>query len=168
MVGRFYRRRWPGYLVTVLIVAFLAARLLLDTDRAPDALEEGNYSVQRVVDGDTLLLANGARVRLQGIDCPESVKPDHPVEAWGPEAADFTRDFLGTGEVRLRFDRERIDQYGRFLAYVYVDDRMLNEQLVRAGLATFEPGFNYSYSMKRLLERAEEEAKAQRRGIWSE
>ena len=58
---------------------------------APEQLEEGIHEVRRAVDGDTLLLNSGARVRLQGINTPETVKPDSPVEAWGPEASQFTR-----------------------------------------------------------------------------
>jgi micrococcal nuclease len=133
----------------------------------PEALEEANYRVRRSVDGDTLLLANGARVRLIGVDAPESVKPDWPVEPWGREASDFTRRFIAGGEVRLQFDRERLDRFDRFLAYVWVGDRMLSEELVRAGLARVERCFRYSQSMKRRFELAEEEAKIERRGMWS-
>ena len=70
----------------------------------PEILAEGLYEVQRVVDGDTLLLANHARVRLIGADTPETVKPNWPVEPWGPEATAFTKDFLSGGEVHLEFD----------------------------------------------------------------
>ena len=88
----------------------------------PESLSEGNYKVERVVDGDTLLLENDARVRLIGVDAPESVKPDHPVEPFGPEASAFTKKWVGKAgnTVRLQFDKERVDQYGRFLAYVWV------------------------------------------------
>jgi len=134
----------------------------------PEALGEASYAVRRVVDGDTLLLANGARVRLIGVDAPETVKPDWPVEPWGPEASEFTRSFVAAGEVRLQFDRERVDRFDRFLAYVWVGDRMLNEELLRAGLARFERGFRYSQTMKRRFGNAEEEAKIERRGIWGE
>src|SRR5262245_57622544 len=95
----------------------------------PEVLEEGTHVVQRVVDGDTLLLANGARVRLQGIDTPETVKEDTPVEAWGPEASQFTKDFIreAGGRVRLTFSLERRDQYDRYLAFVWNGNKMLNE-----------------------------------------
>lgn len=172
---RFVRRPYPLRRPYSLIAFALLAALLLvrfwQTHRAPrppDALGEGTYAVQRVVDGDTLLLANGARVRLIGVDAPESVRPDHPVEPFGPEAGDFARDFVagGDGCVRLQFDRERVDRHGRFLAYVWVAGRMLNEELVRSGLATAETGFRYSDSMKRRFRRAEDEAKAAGRGMW--
>ncbi len=136
----------------------------------PESMAEGNYRVQRVVDGDTLLLTSGARVRLIGVNAPESVKPDHAVEPFGPEAGQFAKDFVARagGEVRLVFDKERVDQYGRFLAYVWVGDRMLNEELLRAGLARVERQYRYSPSIKTQFLRAESEARAARRGVWSE
>ncbi len=135
----------------------------------PDAepLPSGRYQLEYVFDGDTLLLATGQRVRLIGVDTPETVKRDHPVEPFGPEATQFTREFVAGGEVRLEFDRERLDRYGRWLAYVWVGERMLNEELVRAGLARFEPEYHYSETMKRRFRIAQQEAQSARRGIWS-
>ena len=156
--------------------ALLAAVILLSLVRfwqrasepvLPETLAEGVHQIERVVDGDTLLLASGARVRLIGVDCPETVKPHHPVEPFGPEASAFTKSFVAGGNVRLQFDRERIDRYDRFLAYVFVGDAMLNEELLRAGLARVERRFHYSQSSKRQFDRAEEEARMARRGIWS-
>lgn len=165
-----YRRR-RALIVCLALGVLIAVRCWQHRpgDLAPENLREGPYRVERVVDGDTLLLANRARVRLQGIDTPESVKPDHAVEPFALEASEFTRRFVteGRGEVRLQFDRERVDKYGRFLAYVWVGDRMLNEELLRAGLATAETGFRYSAAMKTRFRRAEDEAQAAGRGIWS-
>ena len=166
---RSWRSR-PAWAVAVLLL-LLAVRLWQDysTPQPPEDLPEGVYHVERVVDGDTLLLANQARVRLWGVDTPETVHPRKPVEPFGPEAADFTKQFVATdrGTVRLQMDRERLDKYNRFLAYVWVGDEMLNEELIRAGLATAETGYNYSQSMKTRFRRAEDEAKSNRRGIWS-
>jgi len=134
---------------------------------APESLEEGSYSVERVVDGDTLLLTNQARIRLLGVDTPETVKPNHPVEPWGPEATQFTKDFVSAGKIQLQFDKERVDRYGRFLAYVWVDDKMLNEELVLAGLAHYSPGFRYSDSMKKRFDKAQQSAQKSGRGLWS-
>jgi len=140
-------------------------------------LAEGEYAVLRVVDGDTLLVApppgsaaasrREIRLRLLGIDCPESVKPNHPVEPWGREAAEFTRQYVSGGAVRLRFDKRRLDKYDRYLAYVFVADRMLNEELVRAGMAYVLVYPGDSESMARRLRAAEQEARQAQRGIWS-
>jgi micrococcal nuclease len=156
-------------LLLVVAAAVAAARWWYGGEPSqPESLAEGVYQVQRVVDGDTLLLANGARIRLIGADTPETVKPNWPVEPWGPEATEFTKRFVAGGEVWLRFDRERQDRYRRFLAYVWVGDAMLNEELIRAGLATAEMNFRYSSSMKTRFRRAEQEARAAGRGIWSD
>src|SRR4051794_1706610 len=138
--------------------------------RGPERLEEGVYEVSRAVDGDTLLLTSGARVRLQGVNTPETVKPNFPVEAWGPEASQFTKDFIGKARhhVRLTFSLERKDRYDRFLAFVWDRDVMLNEELVRAGLAYARRDYRYSSAMKRRFTQAQNEARASGRGIWSE
>jgi micrococcal nuclease len=135
----------------------------------PESLDEGVHQVRRVIDGDTLLLESGARVRLQGIDSPESVRPDWPVEPWGPEASAFTKDSVADARrrVRLTFSLERKDRHDRFLAFVWSGDVMLNEELVRAGLAHARMDYRYSSTMKRRLAAAEKEARAAKRGIWS-
>jgi len=158
---------------TLLVALILAAAIALrwwqqhSEPPPPETLAEGDYEVQRVVDGDTLLLSNRARVRLIGVDAPETVKPNHPVEPWGPEASELTRQFVSGGTVRLQLDHERIDRQGRFLAYVWVNGRMLNEELIRAGLGRAELQYRYSRTMKDRFRRAEDEAKAAGRGIWS-
>ncbi len=166
-----YRARRP-FVVVGLVLLVVLLRLLASDDRrptSPESLAEGVYRVQRVVDGDTFDLEGGARIRLIGADTPETVQPNHPVEPFGPEATTFTERFVGDagGEVRLQMDRERKDRFDRFLAYVFVGDSMLNEELIRAGLATARTEFNYSRTVKRRFRQAEDEAKAAGRGIWS-
>jgi micrococcal nuclease len=168
---RAYRRSYRAYWIWPLAVIVVLWRIYAapQLQPGPDVLEEGVHQVQRVVDGDTLLLVNGARVRLQGIDTPETVMEDHPVEAWGPEASQFTKDFIANsgGRVRLSFSLERRDRYDRFLAFVWNGETMLNEELVRAGLAEARLDYRYSATMKRRLAAAQEEAKRAGRGIWS-
>lgn len=170
-MARRYRRRWSYSAPALLVVALLAMlRYFLAEPAAPAPvnLPEGNYRVERVVDGDTLIVAGLDRVRLMGVNAPESVKPDHPVEPFGPEASAFTKRFLAGGLVRLQFDRERVDQYGRTLAFAWVGDKLLNEELVRQGLARAEMQYHYAPAMKRRFREAEDEAKAAQRGIWSQ
>jgi micrococcal nuclease len=164
-------RRW-WWLALLVVVGLVRLGLIgeqpPDADTlAPEMFEAETQRVERVVDGDTLLLANRARVRLIGIDTPETVKPDTPPQPWGAEATAFTKQFVAGGTVRLEFDRERVDQYDRFLAYVYVDEAMLNEELLRAGLARMEPQYRYDEAMKRRFRKAEDEARVDKLGIWS-
>jgi micrococcal nuclease len=174
-MARTPRRYWhePRALAFVLLCFLLILWRLQATNSAPatpESLEEGIHQVRRVVDGDTLLLESGARVRLQGIDTPETVMADQPVEAWGPEASQFTKDFIerAGGDVRLTFSSERKDRHERFLAFVWSGNTMLNEELVRAGLAKARLDYRYSGIMKRRLAGAQEEAQKAARGIWSE
>lgn len=163
---RYEQRRWL-VLLAILVLAALQSWRSWSGDRHAAGLPDEAATVQRVVDGDTLLLSDHTRVRLIGVNAPESVKPDSPVEPFGPEASDFTRHFVAEGKVRLEFDKERVDQYGRTLAYVWVEDKLLNEELVRAGLARCEKQYHYSAQKKNRFIRAEKEAKDARRGIWS-
>jgi micrococcal nuclease len=155
--------------VALCIVAWRAYTITVKPAGAPEQLQEGIHEVERDVDGDTILLVSGARIRLQGINCPESVKPNWPVEPWGSEASQFTKDFLkrAHNRVRLTFSAERKDRYDRFLAFVWDDDVMLNEELVRAGLADARTDWNYSPVMKHRFLAAQDEARKAGRGIWS-
>ena len=72
------------------------------------------------------------------------------------------------GEVRLEFDGPTRDKHGRVLAHVWVGERLLEEELIRAGLARAELGYRYSAAMKDRFRRAEAEARQARRGIWSD
>jgi micrococcal nuclease len=165
-------RREPRALLILLACALVVIWRVFTVEHVPtgpELLEEGIYEVRRVVDGDTLLLTSGARVRLQGIDSPETVREGFEVEEWGPEASRFTKQFIASADnhVRLTFGLERKDRHDRFLAFVWHGERMLNEELVRAGLAHARLGYRYSGQMKRRLERAQDEARRARRGLWS-
>lgn len=178
MSGRIYRKSWPQSLALVfaallVVVGWWAEEYVLAPpgwQRPLGQLVPGDYYVQRVVDGDTIVLRqNKLRVRLQGIDTPETVKPNAAVEAWGEEASAYTRQFLEEADwrVRLEIDGEPTDRYGRHLAFVWHGDRLLNDELVRSGLARAKTTFDFSQPMKQRLRAAESEARAARRGIWS-
>jgi micrococcal nuclease len=121
-----------------------------------------------VVDGDTIELSDGSKVRLIGIDTPESVDPRRPVECLGKEASDHTASLLppGTG-VRLEYDAQREDRYGRTLAYVYRTDDGL---FVNAAIA--RDGFAQQLTIPPNVAKADEiavavdEARAEGRGLW--
>jgi micrococcal nuclease len=103
---------------------------------------ESNAVLVRVVDGDTVVVDIGGdreTLRLIGIDTPETVKPNSPVECFGPQASAFTKRFLPVGTpLRLERDVEARDDYGRLLVYVYLaaDGTFVNLELVRQGYAT--------------------------------
>ena len=105
-------------LAAVAVIA-LGARHAVAGDGPPPA----TGVVERVVDGDTVIVRAGGgalRVRLLGIDTPETVDPDRPVGCFGPEASAYTKHLLTGRSVSLVYDRELHDRYGRLLAYVYL------------------------------------------------
>lgn len=137
---------------------------------APSAGDKGNWvRVTRVIDGDTFEFMNrGARerVRLIGVDTPESVKPDSEVEPFGIEAGSFTKKLIEGRMVRLEFDVQERDKYGRLLAYVYLEDgTLLNAKLLEEGLAsimTVPPNVRMADTFLKIQRKAREEKK----GLW--
>ena len=137
-------------------------------------------SVKRVVDGDTLLLTTGEKVRLIGIDAPES-RPNPRAEiqgkregkdlkaiiSMGKRATQFVQNLVSPGDqVRIEFDIEKRDRYGRLLGYVYLPNgKMLNEEIVKAGYAnllTHPPNVKH----QDVLVGAYREAREKKRGLW--
>jgi micrococcal nuclease len=104
-----------------------------------DGPRELGATVTEVIDGDTIevRLDDGTfeDVRYIGVDTPESVDPDQPVQCFGRRAARANEAMVGGRRVLLRFDAERRDRYGRLLAYVSVGRRLVNAALARRGLA---------------------------------
>lgn len=165
------RRRLPTLpAIAFLILCGLAALRWTTPSPAPaNSLPDPAilHRVARVVDGDTLLLESGHRVRLIGVDTPETKHPDRPPEPWGQEASEFTRGMVDQKLVRLEYDRERFDRYQRVLAYVYYEGWLLNEELIRAGLSPAKTTFPFRSDMQRRFRTAEQQAREAGRGLWS-
>ena len=126
--------------------------------------------VERVIDGDTIevnLEGETEDVRYIGVDTPETVKPGTPVQCFGKEASAFNHELVEGHDVRLEFDRELRDVYGRLLAYVFVGDRFVNGELVEGGYArTLEIEPNTARADE--LSDLEDAAGAAGRGLWGE
>jgi micrococcal nuclease len=121
--------------------------------------------VKRVIDGDTLLLANGERVRLIGVDTPETKHPQKPVQRFGKEAYLFTKRMVEGKEVRLEFDWQKRDKYGRLLAYVYLSDGIfLNAEIIKQGYGFAYTRFPFKYLEE--FRQYEREARENKRGLW--
>lgn len=128
--------------------------------------------IKDIKDGDTIEVefSDGRieTVRLLLVDTPESVKPNTPVQPFGKEASDYIRKTLIKGNVvEIEKGKEERDKYNRLLAYVWKDGELINELLVRKGLAriayVYEPNAKYLDKLRK----AENEAKKERKGIWS-
>ena len=107
-------------------------------------------------------------MRLQGVDTPETVQENGTTQRWGPEATEYTTQFLENADwrVRLVIEGETMDRYGRLLAFVWYDGRLLNEELVQQGLAKAKTSFHFSQALKDRLARAQLEAQQAKRGLW--
>jgi micrococcal nuclease len=139
-------------LLVLSLVACLPASTATDT-----------ISVTIVIDGDTVVISSGEKVRYIGIDTPELF----PEEAFGQEATKANRELVLGKSVTLEKDVSETDKYDRLLRYVWVDGIMVNMELVRRGLAeakAYPPDTKY----RALLEAAESEAKLAGRGIWAQ
>ena len=106
------------------------------------------------------------RVRLIGVDTPETVHPGRPVEFFGREASAFTKRLLEGRRVRLEYDRERTDRYGRTLAYVHLaDGTFANAEIIRRGYGHAYTRFPFRHLDR--FRRLEREARSAGRGLWN-
>ena len=147
------------------------------SSRVRGPIAEGLWRVVHVVDGDTIDVGDRTgryRIRLIGVDTPETKHPTKPEEPFGREASEFTRRqiALANHRVRLAFDGDLVDRYNRTLAMVYLQmpngtEIWLNELLIREGLGIAETQYRYSRGAKDAFRAAENAAKAERRNIWS-
>ena len=131
--------------------------------------ETATARVTRVVDGDTVVVqldGRSQKVRYIGVDTPESVKPNTPVQCWAKKASELNRKLVAGQTVTLQFDHERTDRYGRLLAYVQRSDGLnVNAELLKAGAArTMEisPNTSRAQNFRALAAQAQRE----RRGLW--
>jgi len=144
--------------ITWLLAIILCLLLICGCTSPPDVAR-----VTQVIDGDTIRVEGGYKVRYIGIDTPE-VYPK--LEAFGMEAWQANRKLVEGKEVRLERDVSETDKYGRLLRYVYVDDILVEAELVRQGLAeakAYPPDTKY----QDYLEQLEAEARQAGRGIWA-
>jgi len=122
--------------------------------------------VARVIDGDTIEIEGGQKVRLIGIDTPETVDPRVAVACFGKEASDETKNLLESKSVSLEKDISETDKYGRLLRYAFLDKLFVNDYLVRQGFAqvsTYPPDVKYQDQFLA----AQKEARDNNRGLWS-
>ncbi len=175
---KFLGARAYQFLLTALLFATLVYQketgVVLPTGQVPSqsdreaTISDRNVArVVRVIDGDTFEIDGGERVRLIGIDTPESVKPDAPAECFGKEASEYLKSLVEGKEVRLERDRTDRDRYARLLRYAYLGDIFINEQLVREGYAE-SVAYKLDTTKQIILDRAEEIAKSERRGRFAE
>ncbi|HLM32404.1 MAG TPA: thermonuclease family protein [Solirubrobacterales bacterium] len=164
----------PRALPSLGSLALLAALVVLlitglgEEDEPSSEPARVTATVVRIVDGDTVearIEDEVETVRYIGVDTPESVKPDAPVECYALRASHFNERLVEGERVRLDFDAERRDVYGRLLAYVHVGDTFVNAELLRRGYATtltIAPNDSHAARFARIEAAAAREG----RGLW--
>ncbi|HSX57686.1 MAG TPA: thermonuclease family protein [Candidatus Saccharimonadales bacterium] len=122
--------------------------------------------VTKVVDGDTIEISGGQKVRYIGMDTPETVDPRKTVQCYGKEASAKNKELVEGKKVKLVKDVSETDRYGRLLRYVYLGDNFINDTLVRQGfarVATFPPDVKF----QKQFQEAENYARDNNLGLWS-
>jgi len=140
-------------------LAFILALVLILLATGCSRVNENTVFVTRVIDGDTIEIEGGYHVRYIGIDTPEKGAPYYL------EATEANRSLVEGKKVRLKKDVEDKDEYGRLLRYVWVNNTMINAELVRLGYAysySYPPNTKYQVYFLQL----EKEARGQQRGLW--
>lgn len=158
-----------GIIVFLIIYAFQQG-WLGDLNKTLVNNQPGLYQVTQFVDGDTIVVdMNGKteRIRMIGVDTPETHKPNSPVECYGPAAAAYTKNIIGNQSVRLEADPKSSnrDRYERLLRYVYLSDgTFLNKQLIAGGYGFYYPYFPFDESDE--FAKAQEDAQSGNKGLW--
>ncbi len=136
------------------------------TSQTVDSTTTTLATITRVIDGDTVELSTGQRVRYIGVDTPETVDPRKGVQCFGKEASAYNKSLVLGQKVRLSKDVSDMDRYHRLLRYVYLEDgTLLNLKLVEEGYAlaaTFPPDVKYS----KVFVAAEAKAREAKKGLW--
>ncbi|NLL36856.1 MAG: thermonuclease family protein [Fretibacterium sp.] len=165
----------PKKLAALILSLLLALGYSFLEGRMGDTLQG---TVTRVVDGDTVVVnveGTERRVRLLGVDTPETVHPKKPVQYYGKEASNFTKTSLLGRQVWLEYDAAPLDKYQRHLAYIWLEKPERDEAAVRRGMfnarlllegyaevLTIQPNSRYS----ELFTEFQQEARRARRGLW--
>ncbi|MCC6404827.1 MAG: thermonuclease family protein [Candidatus Yanofskybacteria bacterium] len=158
----------------LLIIALYTQWLTESRDRhnnpeltaTPKPAPSGMVLVTKVVDGDTIEIEGGTRVRYIGVNTPETVDPRRPVQCFGKEASSYNASLVEGQFVRLVRDISDTDKYGRLLRYIYLaDGTFVNLQLVARGYAyanTYPPDIAHAKEFAA----AQAEAREASRGLW--
>lgn len=163
-----------------VVIAALAVLALTGRDRQGQAggdvqkYHGKTFKVHRVIDGDTIDLdvpdgdEEQTRVRLWGVDTAETKAWGKPVAHFGPEATAFTERMLASGIVRIELQAESTrGKFGRLLAFVYTgEDEMLNEELLKAGMAYFDHRWRHRFYFQ--FRATEARARKSKLGLWEE
>lgn len=166
-------RNNPILLVTILAAVFLIYAIFQNPPKGDvkSAIDTTKlYTVEKVIDGDTMKIKDVGTIRLIGMDTPEVVDPRKPVECFGREASDRAKQILLNQKVMLELDssQDETDRYGRILAYIYTEDgTFYNLEMIKEGYA-HEYTYSVPYKYQDQFKMAQKEAEQKQRGLWGD
>ena len=155
-----------------MVLLLFGLVLAFERVKTEPAKASDTFKVQKVVDGDTLEIQRFGKiekVRLIGIDTPETLDPRKPVQCYGKEASDKSKSLLDGKDIKLEFDPivGEKDKYGRLLAYVWLNGSLVNLDLLKGGYAHEYTYRNQKYKYQLEFKDAENSAKFGLVGLWS-
>ena len=165
------RKRLVGLVVSLIILALYTQFKPAPPPEVLGTTSPGYYKVVEVADGDTIVIdmdGTKERVRMIGVDTPETKDPRKPVQCFGQAASDFTKQLIGNQPVRLEADSlsSNRDRYDRLLRFVYLaDGRMVETEIIRQGYGFAYTSFPFTKSDE--FRAYEKEAREQNRGLWA-
>jgi len=155
-----------------LTIFLLGALVQRQENAQGKVITPGYYEVTEFVDGDTIKVDMSGKtetIRFIGVDTPETHDPRKAVQCFGLKAAEFTKNLIGDGAVRLESDalNTNRDRYNRLLRYVYVKDgRLVNAEIIKNGYGFAYTGFPFSKSEE--FKTYQQEAMNGKKGLWDE
>ena len=166
-----------NYRNKIFLILFLGILLLFSQSSLENSQYVGTTSEKisvdlvRIVDGDTLVVRinnKEEKVRIIGIDTPESVRPNYPVECFGTASFEYIEFLIGNNELFLEFDETQgmRDRNGRLLAHVFVQDINIGERMIADGYA-YEYTYDTPYIYQADYQKVEQTAQNQDKGLWS-
>jgi micrococcal nuclease len=142
-----------------------ASPAVLSATNAPTATSSSQFTVTKIIDGDTIQVNGILKVRYIGIDTPETVDPKRGVGCFGKEASAKNSELVLGKIITMEKDVNETDRFGRLLRYVYINGVMINNELVRLGYAkaaTFPPDVKYQSQFSE----SEKYARENKLGLW--
>lgn len=161
---------WWLVFIILIILGILLIVKLSDLKLPIEKSQPGLYAITEVFDGDTIAVnMNGSTeiIRMIGVDTPETHRPNTPVQCYGPQATEFTKQLIGSNKVRLQADpvNTNRDRYERLLRYVYLPGGTLVEsKIISEGYGFAYTQFPFQKAME--FEELENQAEQSRKGLW--
>lgn len=174
MISKRTKNKLASLIAALIVMLFgaLSAKYPHVLGDFTDISPPGTYKVISIHDGDTISVnmnGNEEKVRLIGIDTPETKDPRKPVQCFGQAASDFTKELIDSSPVRLEADplSTNRDRYDRLLRYVYLpDNTLVNAEIIRQGYGFAYTSFPFTKSSE--FKAYEKNAKAENKGLWSQ